>query len=80
MYAWEKVRHFSKVILVEGLFDYAVMRQAGLHNVTCSLGTHLNVEQLHQLREGPRASINLREKTPPLPVRNGLANCPLHLQ
>jgi len=35
LYAWEKVRHFSKVILVEGLFDYAVLRQAGFHNVTC---------------------------------------------
>jgi DNA primase len=54
LYAWEKVRHCSKVILVEGLFDYAVLRQAGFHNVTCSLGTHLNAEQFHQLREGPR--------------------------
>ena len=54
LYAWEKVRYCSEVILVEGLFDYAVMRQAGFHNVTCSLGTHLNAEQFHQLREGPR--------------------------
>ena len=54
LYAWEKVRHFSKVILVEGLFDYAVLRQAGFHNVTCSLGTHLNAEQFHQLSDGPR--------------------------
>ena len=54
LYAWEKVRHCSKVILVEGLFDYGVLRHAGFHNVTCSLGTHLNVEQFHQLCEGPR--------------------------
>ena len=54
LYAWEKVRHCSKVILVEGLFDYLVLRQAGFHNVTCSLGTHLNAEQFHQLRQGPR--------------------------
>ena len=54
LYAWEKVRHYSDVILVEGLFDYAVLRQAGFHNVTCSLGTHLNAEQFHQLSEGPR--------------------------
>jgi DNA primase len=54
LYAWEKVRHYSEVILVEGLFDYAVLRQAGFHNVTCSLGTHLNAEQFHQLSEGPR--------------------------
>jgi DNA primase len=54
LYAWEKVRRFSEVILVEGLFDYAILRQAGFHNVTCSLGTHLNTDQFHQLCEGPR--------------------------
>ena len=45
LYAWEKVRHSPEVILVEGLFDYAVLRQAGFQNVTCSLGTHLNTDQ-----------------------------------
>jgi len=54
LFAWEEVRHYSDVILVEGLFDYAVLRQAGFDNVTCSLGTHLNAEQFHQLSEGPR--------------------------
>jgi DNA primase len=54
LYGWEKVRHCSEVILVEGLFDYAVLRQAGFHNVTCSLGTHLNDGQFHQLSNGPR--------------------------
>jgi len=49
LYAWEKVRHCPEVILVEGLFDYAVLRQAGFHNVTCSLGTHLNADQFRQL-------------------------------
>ncbi len=29
LYAWEKVRNCAEVILVEGLFDYAVLRQAG---------------------------------------------------
>jgi DNA primase len=52
LYAWEKVRHCSELILVEGLFDYAVLRQAGFHNVTCSLGTHLNTDQFRQLCEG----------------------------
>ena len=33
---------YPEVILVEGLFDYAVLWEAGFHNVTCSLGTHLN--------------------------------------
>jgi DNA primase len=54
LYAWEKVRHCSEVILVEGLFDYAVLRQAAFHNVTCSLGTHLNADQFRQLCDGPR--------------------------
>ena len=54
LYAWEKVRHCPEVILVEGLFDYAALRQAGFSNVTCSLGTHLNPEQFRQLCEGPR--------------------------
>jgi DNA primase len=49
LYAWEKVRHCPAVILVEGLFDYAVLRQAGFHNVTCALGTHLNADQFRQL-------------------------------
>ena len=42
------------MILVEGLFDYAVLWQAGFHNVTCSLGTHLNARQFRQLCDGPR--------------------------
>jgi DNA primase len=42
------------VILVEGLFDYAVLWGAGFHNVTCSLGTHLNARQLQQLCDAPR--------------------------
>jgi DNA primase len=42
------------VILVEGLFDYAVLWQAGFHNVTCSLGTHLNARQFRQLCDAPR--------------------------
>ena len=54
LYAWEKVRHCSEVIVVEGLFDYAVLRQAGFDNVTCSLGTHLNRDQFRQLCAGPR--------------------------
>lgn len=54
LYAWEKVRDCSQVILVEGLFDYAALRQAGFHNVTCSLGTHLNADQLRQLSKGER--------------------------
>ena len=54
LYDWEQVRQYSEVILVEGLFDYAVLWQAGFHNVTCSLGTHLNAQQFQQLCDCPR--------------------------
>ena len=54
LYAWEQVRRYPEVILVEGLFDYAVLWQAGFHNVTCALGTHLNARQFRQLCDGPR--------------------------
>ena len=54
LYAWEKVRHCSEVILVEGLLDYAALRQAGFRNVTCSFGTHLNTDQFLQLCDGLR--------------------------
>jgi len=54
LYAWEQVRQCPEVILVEGLFDYAVLRQAGFHHLTCSLGTHLNACQFRQLCDGAR--------------------------
>jgi len=40
---------------VEGLFDYAVVWQAGFRNVTCSLGNHLNARQFQQLCDGRRS-------------------------
>ena len=54
LYCWEQVRLHPELILVEGLFDYAALWQAGFHNVTCSLGAHLNAHQLRQLCDGPR--------------------------
>jgi DNA primase len=54
LYLWEQVRHYPEVILVEGLFDYAVLWQAGFHNVTCSMGNHLNAYQFRQLCDGTR--------------------------
>jgi DNA primase len=54
LYGWEQARQHSSVILVEGLFDYAALWQAGFQNVTCGLGTHLNARQLDQLCRGPR--------------------------
>ncbi len=54
LYAWEQVRKCEEIILVEGLFDYAVLWQAGFHNVTCLLGNHPNARQFQQLCDGPR--------------------------
>lgn len=54
LYGWELVHHCPDVILVEGLFDYAVLWQAGFHQVTCSLGNHLNARQIGQLCAGTR--------------------------
>jgi DNA primase len=54
LYSWEQERRYPEVILVEGLFDYAVLWQAGFHNLTCSMGSHLNARQFRQLCAGPR--------------------------
>jgi DNA primase len=54
LYLWDQARLHPEIILVEGLFDYAALWQAGFQNVTCSLGTHLNTRQLRQLCEGSR--------------------------
>jgi DNA primase len=54
LYSWQHAQSFPEVILVEGLFDYAVLWQAGFENVTCSLGTHLNAQQSRQLCDRPR--------------------------
>jgi DNA primase len=54
LYWWEQARQYSEVILVEGLFDYVVLWQAGFHNVTCSMGNHLNGHQYRQLTDGRR--------------------------
>ncbi|MGD0223020.1 MAG: toprim domain-containing protein [Terriglobia bacterium] len=39
------------MILVEGLFDLAVLWQAGFRNTTCAFGTHLTATQLRQLSD-----------------------------
>jgi len=53
LFAWRSVRQFRDVILVEGLFDLAVLWQAGFRNTTCAIGTYLTPAQLAQLRENP---------------------------
>jgi len=54
LYAWEHARRYPEVILVEGLFDYAALGQAGFHNVTCAMGNQLNLHQYRQICDRPR--------------------------
>ena len=53
LFAWESVKVFSTVILVEGLFDLAVLWQAGFRNTTSAIGTHLTPAQWSQLSDQP---------------------------
>lgn len=57
LFAWGSVSSFSTVILVEGLFDLAVLWQAGFRNTTCAIGTQLTPAQLAQLADQPGRSV-----------------------
>jgi DNA primase len=57
LFAWESVSGFSTVILVEGLFDLAILWQAGFRNTTCAIGTQLTSAQLTQLADQPGRSV-----------------------
>ncbi|MGH9671130.1 MAG: CHC2 zinc finger domain-containing protein [Terriglobales bacterium] len=59
LFAWESISQFSTVILVEGLFDLAVLWQAGFRNTTCAIGTHLTPAQWTQLCDRPGRSLYL---------------------
>jgi DNA primase len=59
LYAWERVMQLPEVILVEGLFDLAVLWQAGFRNVTCAMGSHLNARQFQQLCDGVSRTVYL---------------------
>jgi DNA primase len=54
LFAWDSVARYSTTILVEGLFDLAVLWQCGLRNSTCAFGTQLTPVQFAQLCEGAR--------------------------
>jgi len=52
LFAWNMLQGASSVILVEGLFDLAILWQAGFRNTTSALGCHLTA-QVVQLSEDP---------------------------
>ena len=76
LFAWESVRQFRHVILVEGLFDLAVLWQAGFRNTTCAIGTRLTPAQLDQLRENPDRCVYI---APSIRAKTKLAKTPLTL-
>ena len=57
LFAWESVGTFSNVILVEGLFDLAVLWQFGFRNTTSAIGTYLTPAQWSQLSDQPGRSV-----------------------
>ena len=59
LYGWERVNRCQEIILVEGLFDLAVLWQAGFRNVTCALGCYLNARQFRQLCDGAPRTVYL---------------------
>lgn len=59
LYGWQQVCNCRQIVLVEGLFDWATLWQAGFRNVTCSLGTCLNATQIRQLCDGAMRTVYL---------------------
>jgi DNA primase len=51
LFSWSRIRTSAEVILVEGLFDLAVLWQAGFINTTCAYGIHLTQAQVLQLSD-----------------------------
>jgi DNA primase len=55
--AWSTVGNHSETILVEGVFDLAVLWQAGFVNTTCAFGVHLTDVQFSQLSNPPDRTV-----------------------
>jgi DNA primase len=51
LFAWSTVGNHPEVVLVEGVFDLAVLWQAGFINATCAFGVHLTEAQFSQLSD-----------------------------
>jgi DNA primase len=57
LFAWSTLGNAVDVILVEGLFDLAVLWQAGFLNTTCAFGVHLTPTQFKQLADRPDRTV-----------------------
>jgi DNA primase len=52
LFAWDLVARYPTLILVEGIFDLAVLWQCGFRNSTCAFSKQLTPVQFAQLCEG----------------------------
>jgi DNA primase len=57
LFSWSTIGTSKEVILVEGLFDLAVLWQAGFINTTCAFGTQLTQAQFLQLCDRPERRV-----------------------
>jgi DNA primase len=57
LFSWSTIGTSPEVILVEGLFDLAILWQAGFVNTTCAFGTHLTQAQFSQLSDRPDRNV-----------------------
>jgi DNA primase len=57
LFAWTTVGNYADLILVEGLFDLAILWQAGFLNTTCAFGVHLTRIQFAQLSDRPDRTV-----------------------
>ena len=79
LFAWSTVRNHADVILVEGLFDLAVLWQAGFLNTTCAFGVHLTPTQFSQLSDRPGRTVFIALDSD-LPGHNAAATLALRLR
>ena len=63
------------MILVEGLFDLAVLWQAGFVNTTCAFGTHLTQAQFSQLSDRPDRKVFIAFDSDPNGAGQDAARC-----
>jgi DNA primase len=73
LFAWSTIRSRPDVILVEGLFDLAVLWQAGFVNTTCAFGIHPTRLQFSQLCDSPKRQIFIAFDSDPNGAGQGAA-------
>jgi DNA primase len=57
LFAWNLVGHHHNLILIEGLFDLAVLWQAGFLHTSCAFGLHLTQTQIAQWSDRPDRTV-----------------------